>query len=854
MSRDFGRGQRRAVNGDFVHEAGVIVRPTIADRTDRPIAWFRSHCAHGGSDARHLHAVAEQLPVRAVIDTREMHPVVAGQICRRNGEAREVRHRVGSINRDGRTRGVFPVHNLEECFHDVRDRIVVAQAQEVGRCRGAMREDARHGIGLGRCGEHPGLHGDLAGNFKTGRVVQARPLLDPIQRERRIGGIKTGILRRPGTGGRIGEANQIPLSRCTERAAVGDGIISRIAQRQIRGRALAFRSRERGGEHQRFIVRAIVGIGPRLIMREDLLGPQHVVVVDGEITDIAFVGVVAQSGFGVVRTDRQICGGAAILRRLRVGGIKRGGVGRNRDTIHVGGEDTLPLIVAAAIHIAVLGLRLPSEDEVLPFADFVVRVRQHILSAAPGAAVHAEVPAVTFTGGIGEVRIALEDHPARAIRGHRIAVVDRALASLCVAQRTKPRFKGERNARVGVVAFGPRHRRGGIAVPVVVGRSAIAGGRMTDIRRVSGDAGGARFAQVDRDVGARGDFVEAQVSHRVVRLDQGFVRNRAARVGRVLIMALDLGRRQLRRVEGEFIHPAEVRVQARARRVVVIADGETCRTGDGFSRSVIIGIGRVAGRGPVRPAGPGDRVREGAINIHAHRGVRDLHRIVHHHDVGPFPDLIRNQARNVQAGAAARAAVHAEVPAHLLATVVVRARLALEEHPALAARGRGRVCIAVVHRRLPCGSLVAGRVEPRLNRERLRVRRVDRGVPGDLGARSEIEKSRFAAVARNRAGDRVGRAQVVRGIARRTEAAAVFVNRHPAGIVVQAIVRLRSVCLDGGGVIGARGTDCQERDGCSDYEPEEAAALGLLVFHTMGRPFFEFSSFTSKYSNARFRE
>src|SRR6185503_20248785 len=105
----------------------------------------------------------------------------------------------------------------------------------------------------------------------------------------------------------------------------------------------------------------------------------------------------------------------------------------------------------------------------------IVGARQHITATGRSAIKHTEIPTVTFTGRIGEVRIALENDPARSSRTANHAVVHGTLASLLVPHRSEPGLKSKRNARDRVVASQPRHRRRGPAVAIVISGSTVAG-------------------------------------------------------------------------------------------------------------------------------------------------------------------------------------------------------------------------------------------------------------------------------------------------------------------------------------------------------------------------------------------
>ena len=272
-------------------------------------------------------------------------------------------------------------------------------------------------------------------------------------------------------------------------------------------------------------------------------------------------------------------------------------------------------------------------------------------------------------------------------------------------------------------------------------------------------ADGTGLAKVHRDVGARSLFVEMQVNGGFVGLDQAGVGNRPVGVGGVLIVGQDLLSAELGLVKGEFVHAAEVRVQAGPRGVVVVADsqGRIAEGGDGGI--IAAGVGDVARLGAVGAASPGLGDSLFAIDVHGDGGVHHLLRIIDHHDVGPLTKHVGHTAENIQTGAAARAAEHTEVPADAFAAGIVGVGLALEEHPSLPVYARIRVTI--IDRALAVAGLVARRIEPRLNGERFVVLGVHRGVPGDFSAGGEIEEGGSARVAQDRAGHGMDSAQVL---------------------------------------------------------------------------------------------
>src|SRR5437762_3388270 len=171
--------------------------------------------------------------------------------------------------------------------------------------------------------------------------------------------------------------------------------------------------------------------------------------------------------------------------------------------------------------------------------------------------------------------------------------------------------------------------------------------------------------------------------------------------------------------------------------------------------------------------------------------------------MGPFAKLVRNQTRDIQGAATSAFIIHSAVPSHLFAAKIAGIRLALEEHPSLAI-GPGR-CITVIDRTLPGCGLVACRIEPRFDSERLRIRLVQRRIPRDFGPGGEIEKLSAIPVAGERAGKGMHHpgGQIVGGIARRAQTAAVSVDGGPAGVIVESIIRARPVAEDRGLVVGA---------------------------------------------------
>ena len=293
-----------------------------------------------------------------------------------------------------------------------------------------------------------------------------------------------------------------------------------------------------------------------------------------------------------------------------------------------------------------------------------------------------------------------------------------------------------------------------------------------------------------------------QVSCRVVRLDQCGVGDGPGRVGGVLVVGQDLLRGQLGAIQGELIHPSEVRVQAGAGGVVVVADGQCGGSADRLGGVVVVRVGGVARGRAVCTTGPGALRGLLTVDVHRDGGVHHVRGVIDHHDVGPLADLVRHAADHIETGAAAAAAEHAEVPAHGLAAVVFRVRLALEEDPTLAVRpGIG---IPVVHRTLTRGGLVAGRIEPGLDGERFGVGRVQARGPRNLGPGSEVEEGRTSGIPCDGPGNGVDASQILGGVAKSPDASGVLVDDDPIGLVTQPVIRGRSVCQDGCRVIGSR--------------------------------------------------
>ena len=194
--------------------------------------------------------------------------------------------------------------------------------------------------------------------------------------------------------------------------------------------------------------------------------------------------------------------------------------------------------------------------------------------------------------------------------------------------------------------------------------------------------------------------------------------------------------------------------------------------------------------------------------------------------MSPLADLIRHLAHDIQASGASAAPIHSAVPSHAFVprfSGIIEARRSLEKNPAGPVGESGRN--AVVDRALPAIDLVARWIEPGFHGEGLGVFRIhgrvvgDHSVPGDLGPGGVIEKLRTIAVTYKRAGEwvyypgSIGTCfedhQIVDGISRRSQAADVYVDERPAGVVIEPIVRLRPIAEDRGLIIGPTRSDHQ---------------------------------------------
>ena len=424
---------------------------------------------------------------------------------------------------------------------------------------------------------------------------------------------------------------------------------------------------------------------------------------------------------------------------MQIGCVEGGAVGVDGNTVDVGSQNTLPLVVSVATRITIVCHRFPGECQVLPFADAVIGVGIHIRAAASDTAEHAEVPTVAFGGRVGGVGVALEDDPAGSAGAADEAIVDRALAALLVLHRTSPELHGKGLVSSGIVAGGPGYGGGGFAVAVVE-RGGSIGSTLRDRARrgvtrffgVGGVTGRAAFTVVHGDVRAGCFLVKVEVHRRLVCLNQAGVGNRPVSVRGVLIMGQDLFRTELGGVERELVHAAEIGIQAAAGGVIVVADGQGRFAEGGDGGIVVVAVGKVAHLRAVAAAGPslGDGLF--AIDVHGDGGIDHSLRIIHHHDVSPLAEHVGHAAQDIEARAAAGPAEHAEVPADPFATGVVGVGLALKEHPPLSVNaGIGE---AVVDGALARRGLIARRIEPRFHRERFVVLGVQSGVPGNFGA------------------------------------------------------------------------------------------------------------------------
>ena len=131
-----------------------------------------------------------------------------------------------------------------------------------------------------------------------------------------------------------------------------------------------------------------------------------------------------------------------------------------------------------------IGLRFPSNYQMLPGPNRIRNVRQDILATTTTARVHPERPSDTgfagYSGGtfVSIIGISLVNHPASAISDAiGQAVIDRRRSRVhLVRSRSEPAFESERNTRVRVVGRVPRYiRKRASAIPPVTAKSAVIG-------------------------------------------------------------------------------------------------------------------------------------------------------------------------------------------------------------------------------------------------------------------------------------------------------------------------------------------------------------------------------------------
>src|SRR3989475_9250388 len=273
------------------------------------------------------------------------------------------------------------------------------------------------------------------------------------------------------------------------------------------------------------------------------------------------------------------------------------------------------------------------------------------------------------------------------------------------------------------------------------------------------------------------------------------------------------------------------------RRIVVVSKRERCRSVYCLKWMVVVSVGHVAGLGSASSTCPDVRVRCHAVNVHGHSCICYRYRIVNDDHMGPPAKLVRNQARDIKASAGPDPIIHSEVPSHLFATHIVSAWLTLEENPSLPTWSGSGIRITVIDRTLPGGGLVTCRIEPRFDGERLRIRRVQGGIPRNLSSGGEIEKLRAIPVAGQRGGKGMHHRQIVGGIARRSQTAAVPVDGSPASVIIEPIIRPRPVAEDRGLIVGALCRDRQQREGRENKRSREEARNGRDGQHRFLRPF-----------------
>ena len=116
-----------------------------------------------------------------------------------------------------------------------------------------------------------------------------------------------------------------------------------------------------------------------------MVGCQDVVGVDDQFIDLAFVGVVAQTGGRVVRPDCQVRRGGTGFGGGDIRRVKGGGVRSDRRSVNPGCKDSLELMIAVRGGITVVSLGFPRDDQVLPLTNNVIGVGQDVLPAGATA-------------------------------------------------------------------------------------------------------------------------------------------------------------------------------------------------------------------------------------------------------------------------------------------------------------------------------------------------------------------------------------------------------------------------------------------------------------------------------------
>ena len=195
---------------------------------------------------------------------------------------------------------------------------------------------------------------------------------------------------------------------------------------------------------------------------------------------------------------------------------------------------------------------------------------------------------------------------------------------------------------------------------------------------------------------------------------------------------------------------------------------------------MVIGVGHVAWIRSAAAAGPRIGVCRHTVNINRQGCIgHGIHGIVNDNHMCPLANLVRDLAHDIQAAAAPATPIHPAVPSHPFEACfvsILEARRALEEHPSLPVGARRR--IAVIDRTLSGADLVARRIKPRFDGERLVVRWIQRRIPGNFSPGGGIKEFRPIAVPGNCAGKGMHHAgrQIVGGISRRAQTAAVLVD------------------------------------------------------------------------------